>query len=389
MYIRKQFLERVGRTSEISQGFIPSRAQGCLIYNQDAIPYLDLISGFCVNNIGHNHPKVIEAIETQARKFLHTNVYAEHNQAIQCQLAEYLCDQLPSQFNSIYFLNSGSETIDASIKLARKTTGRSKIATCRNAYHGSSLGAESLRSDSVERTAFRPLIPGIDFLIPNDLNSLNLISDETAAVITEVVQAEAGVNSLSSDFLHALRKKCDEHNCLLIFDEIQTGFGRTGNLFAFQKHNVVPDILLIGKAFGAGLPLSGLVGSQHLIHTFSKQPALGYISTFGGNPVCCAAAMAGLKVIHEEGLIQRCNSASEKFIKYLKSEKIKEVRAEGLLIAVDYSDSEHVWNLIHSLFEKKILAESFLFNSGSLRISPPLVISEEEIQSSTHLINLL
>ncbi|NOT38847.1 MAG: aspartate aminotransferase family protein [Saprospiraceae bacterium] len=387
MYLRRQFLERVGRTSEIPQGFKPSLAEKCNIYDQNGEAFLDLISGFCVNNIGHSHPKVIEAIRQQAGMYLHTNVYAEHNQSIQVQLAEYLCDQLPSGFNSIYFLNSGSEVIDASIKLARKVTARTDIVACKNSYHGSTLGAESLRSDSIERSAFRPLIPGINFIASNDFESLNIINQNTAAVIIEVVQAEAGVVNLSAEFLIAIRKKCNDLKCLLIFDEIQTGFGRTGTLFAFQKHNVVPDLLLIGKAFGAGLPLSGIVGSKELIHSFSYSPSLGYISTFGGNPLCCAAALAGLKVLLEEKLIERCQNASQLFKKLLNHPKIKNIRAEGLLIAVDFEDSNLVWSIINSLFQNKMLAESFLFNSGSLRIAPPLVINDEEIMKATTVIN--
>ncbi len=382
MFIRRQFLERIGQTSEISQGFVATKALGCTIYDQEDQAYLDLISGFCVSNIGHSHPKVIEAIAAQSKKFLHTNVYGEHVQNIQVQLAENICSLLPSTFNSVYFLNSGSEAVDAAIKLARKVTQRSEIICCRNAYHGSTIGAESLRSDSIDRAAFRPLIPDITHINANQLEDLEKISHRTAAIITEVVQAEAGVKPLKFEFLKALKEKCDQYNCLLIFDEIQTGFGRTGNLFAFQKYNIAPDILLLGKALGSGLPLSALVGPQHLIHQFSNNPSLGYISTFGGNPLCCSVALAGLKVLLEENLTEKCNFASNQFVQKLKHPKIKEIRAEGLLIAIDFLDSELVWGLIQTLYKNKILVESFLFDHGSLRISPPLIINQEEIDKA-------
>ncbi|MCC6815977.1 MAG: aspartate aminotransferase family protein [Saprospiraceae bacterium] len=390
MYIRRQFLELIGNTSEIPQSFQVKSAKKCTIYNEHDLAYLDLISGFCVANIGHSHPKVIEAIEQQAGLYLHSNVYGEHVHSIQFRLAELICQLLPSRFNCLYYLSSGSEAIDASIKLARKATGRSEIITCRNAYHGSTLGAESLRSDTVERAAFRPLIPGIKFIEANDEQDLMYITDKTAAVITEVVQAEAGVVSLSHEYLSKLRTKCDQHKCLLIFDEIQTGFGRTGSLFAFQKSDVIPDILIIGKALGAGLPLSALVGNRELIYQFSQRPSLGYISTFGGNALCCAAALAGLKVLLEEDLIQRCNESAQLFVRQLVHSSIQEVRAEGLLIAVDFKSSKTVWSLILDLYQSKILAESFLFSHGSLRISPPLIISKDEIsKASVVLLDLL
>ncbi|MEO6190679.1 MAG: aspartate aminotransferase family protein [Saprospiraceae bacterium] len=382
MHIRRQFLSRLSGTSEIPQGFIPSRALESHIYDEHGNAYLDLVSGFSVMNLGHSHPQVIQAIEEQARLYLHTNVYAEHIQSVQLELAQLLCSVLPSSLKAVYYLSSGSETIDAAIKLVRKHSGRTEIIVCSNAYHGSTLAAESLRSDMEHSRYFRPLLPDIRFIKANCIEDLDVISSKTAAVITEVVQAEAGVIRLESNFLEALRKKCTDHKVKLVFDEIQTGFGRTGTLFAFQKSGIIPDILLVGKAFGCGLPLSAVIATSELLSEFKMHPSLGYISTFGGNPLCCAAALAGLKVMLKDNIIGRIPTLINIVKEELEVLSIKEMRIEGMLIALDFDNPKLVWKIITELYKKRIMVESFLFNHGALRISPPLVIEEHHLKNA-------
>ncbi len=381
MHIRRQFLENVSWTSEIPAGFVPSHASGSYIYNHNQEAYLDLISGFSVNNLGHSHPAILEAIQMQAKKYLHTSVYGEHIQSPQLVLAELLLSLLPSKLNNVFFLNAGSETIDASIKLARKATGRSEIVACSGAYHGSTLSAEALRSDMEHSRFFRPLIPNIHFINANDFKSLDRITEKTAMVITEVVQAEAGVIRLSNAYLEQLRKKCTDTGTLLVFDEIQTGLGRTGSMFAFQQSTVIPDILLLGKALGSGLPLSALIASRELLSEFKNKPPLSYLSTFGGNPLSCAAGLAGLQILLQENLLSNVHEISAFIIKQLKDIPNIQLRACGLLIAIDFQNAAKVWHLIAELFKEKVLVESFLFRPQALRLAPPLNISKDEINS--------
>lgn len=380
MYLRRQFLEHIAQTSEIPQGFEIERAEGCYLHDKKGDRYLDLISGFGVNNIGHSIPTVIEAIKNQSQKYLHTNVYGEHVQGPQIELATYLSSLLPPILNSHYFLNSGSECVDAAIKLVRLATGRSEIVVCKNAYHGSTLGAESIRSDEEHKSGFRPLLPGIRFINFNDESDLQLITEKTAAVITEVVQAEAGVRIADNSYWIALKKKCEDHNALLVFDEIQSGIGRTGKLFAFQHYDVVPDILLSGKALGAGMPLAAMICSRELMSYYNKQLPLGYITTFGGHPVSCAAALAGLKYLIEEKLMDDVDEKAELIKKTLTHPLIKEIRNKGLLIAVELDCPETVMQWIRNLYNKKILAESFLFCPEALRVAPPINLENEQIK---------
>ncbi|HMW39065.1 MAG: aminotransferase class III-fold pyridoxal phosphate-dependent enzyme [Saprospiraceae bacterium] len=385
MYLRRQFLERIAPTSEIPSLFEPSIALGSYLYDAAGKAWLDLVSGFSVANIGHRHPSVIEAIHLQSQKYLHTTVYGEHVQSVQVKLAELLCQLLPASLNAVYFLNSGSEAIDASIKLARRATGRNEIVVCTNGYHGSTLGAESLRSDS-HGQPFRPLVPGIRFIAPNEPRELAHITNRTALVITEVVQAEAGVLALTGDFLRGLREQCTRTGSLLVLDEVQTGLGRTGHLFAFQKHGVIPDILVLGKALGAGLPLSAIISGRDLLRTFTSNPALGYISTFGGHPLSCAAALAGLKALLEEQLTERVSSLEAIIKNSLSTIPGLTLRSEGLLIAVELGSQESLWQILNSLYRQHILAEGFLFAPSAMRIAPPLSIEESALQEAVEVI---
>jgi acetylornithine/succinyldiaminopimelate/putrescine aminotransferase len=389
MYLRRQFLEHIAQTSEIPQGFEIDHAEGCYLIDKKGDRYLDLVSGFGVNNIGHSIPTVIDAIKRQAEKYLHTNVYGEHVQNPQVELATYLSSLLPLSLNSHYFLNSGSECVDAAIKLVRLATGRSEIVVCKHAYHGSTIGAESIRSDEEHKSGFRPLIPGIRFIHFNDESDLQYITDKTAAVITEVVQAEAGVRIADDKYWKAVKKKCEEHKALLVFDEIQTGIGRAGKLFAFQHYDVVPDILLSGKALGAGMPLAAMICSRELMSCFNKQLPLGYITTFGGHPVSCAAGLAGLKFLMEEKLMDAVEEKAERIKKSLSHPATKEIRNIGLLMAVELDSSETVMQWIRKLYERKILAESFLFCTEALRVAPPVSILNSDLQETCQFINSL
>ncbi len=388
MHIRRQFLEQIAQTSEISQQFEISRAAGYHLYDTDGREYIDLISGFGVNNIGHGVDEVKNAIQEQSNLYLHSNVYGEHIQSPQLKLAELLISLLPKGLNSCYFLNSGSECIDAAIKLARLATGRAEIVVCKKAYHGSTLGAESLRSDALHKMGFLPLVPGIRFIEFNKESDLDTITSATALVITEVIQTEAGVREASSSYWQGLRQRCNEVNCLLAVDEIQTGLGRTGKLFAFQREAFIPDILLCGKALGAGMPLSAMLCDQTLMHYFSKKLPLAYITTFGGHPVCCAAGYAGLNYLIKNQLIESATHKEQIFRSYLDPIGLEPLRGKGLLLAMEINNSFSLMTLLQSLYKQQILAESFLFCPTALRIAPPLNLNEEEIEGiCTKIIN--
>ncbi|MEI2696353.1 MAG: aspartate aminotransferase family protein [Saprospiraceae bacterium] len=379
MHIRHQFLERIAQTSDISQQFEVSSANGCYLETKSGDKFLDLLSGFGVNNIGHGVTPVIDAIHKQSNAYLHTNVYGEHIQSPQIQFAELLISLLPGPLNACYFLNSGSECVDAAIKLGRLATGRTEIIVCSQAYHGSTLGAESLRSDANHKMGFLPLIPAIRFIRFNEEADLEQITSQTALVITEVIQSEAGVKMATPDYWKKLRETCDDQHCLLAVDEIQTGMGRTGTLFAFQAYEFIPDMLLCGKALGAGMPLSALICNQKLIQHFSKKIPLGYITTFGGHPVCCAAGLAGLNYLLQHNILDSVNEKEQLFRQALNAQASNELRGIGLLLAFELGSTSKLMKAIQKLFDLKILAESFLFCPTALRIAPPLVIELNEI----------
>ena len=330
----------------------------------------------------HRHPKVIEAIKDQLDKHLHTMVYGEHVQSPQVQYAELLTGQLDPSLNCVYFLNSGSEVIEAAMKLAKRVTGKYEIISAKQAYHGSTQGAESLRSDHEYSEAFLPLVPGIKHIEFNDFNDLDKIGCRTAAVIIEPVQAEAGVIAPAPGYLEALRQRCKDMRCLLVLDEIQTGFGRTGALFAHQKYKVVPDILCIGKAMGGGMPIAALVSDREHLSSFTKNPDLGHITTFGGHPVNCAAALATLRVLLNNEIIPGVLE-KEKYIKSrLDHSIVKEVRSSGLMMAVELTRRKYLKHVVNHAFEKGALIDYFLFNDRAFRLAPPLVYRPDELQAA-------
>ena len=377
---RALFINHVAQTSELSLQLEVDRAEGMYIYDIHGKPYLDLNSGISVSSLGHCHPSVVEAIQKQSQTFMHTMVYGEHIQQPQLEFAQLLSSQLDKSLEKVYFLNGGSEAIELAIKMIRRHTGRYKIVACRNAYHGSTLGAESLRSDHDFTRAFLPGIPGIYHIDFNDPEQLSVIDDHTAGIILEPVQAEAGIHPPGNNYLMKVRSKCNDVGALMVLDEIQTGFGRTGHLFGHQKYGVVPDIMLIGKAMGGGMPVSGVVSSSDIFSSIVKNPALGHITTFGGHPVICAAAHASLKYIIDTSLFQDVEKKEKLILSLLKHPIIKEVRSSGLMMAVELSRRKYLKHVVSKTFELGALVDYFLFNDRSFRLAPPLIIDEEQIR---------
>lgn len=383
---RELFFRHIAQTSETPLAIEISHAAGVYLFTPEGKQYLDLISGISVSSLGHSHPGLIEAVSGQAAKYMHTMVFGEMIQAPQVKLAEELYKHLPGNLNSIYYVNSGSEAVEGSMKLAKRYTGRHEIISFTNGYHGSSQGALSIMGNESFKSAFRPLLPSIKILEFNNVKQLVSISEETACVIAEPVQGEAGVIEGTPEFLSALRTRCNKTGTLLVFDEIQTGMGRTGSLFAFEKHGVIPDILLLAKAFGGGMPLGAFISSTEIMSVLSHHPLLGHITTFGGHPVCCASGLAALKITINENLFEKASAKGELFKKLLIHKKIKEVRGEGLLLAVDLGDEQRVKDVIEMALTQGILTDWFLFNSRSIRIAPPLVISEKEIEEASEIL---
>jgi acetylornithine/N-succinyldiaminopimelate aminotransferase len=355
------------------------RAEGVFMYGPSGEKYLDLISGVSVSNTGHHHPKVVQAVKEQVDAYMHLMVYGEMIQSPQVKYAEYLTKFLPATLNCCYFVNSGSEAVEGALKLVKRFTGRSRIISFKNSYHGSTHGALSVQGSEHFRNAFRPLLPDSFQARFNDVDSLNMINEKTACVIIEPVQGEAGIIFPENGFLEHVRKKCNETKSLLIFDEIQTGFGRTGHMFAIDRFDVVPDILLLAKALGGGMPLGAFISSREIMSSLMSDPPLGHITTFGGHPVCCAAGLASMKVLTDENLIDSCTGKSLLFRKQLKHDLISEVRGEGLLLAVELQRPEYIRYIIAKAPEFGLVLDYFLFCNSAFRITPPLTINEEEI----------
>ncbi len=355
-------------------------AKGIKLIDVNGKEYIDLISGISVSNIGHCHPEVVEAIKNQSEKFMHLMVYGEFNQLPQVKYATLLSSVLPDKLNSVYFTTSGSESVEGAMKLAKRATGRNELVSFKNAYHGSTQGALSLMGDESFKNAFRPLLSGVNQLNFNDESQLNKITNSTAAVIIEPIQGEAGVRVADLNYIIALRKRCDEVGALLIFDEIQTGFGRTGKLFAFEQYNIVPDILCIAKGMGGGLPIGAFVADQKLMNCLTNTPILGHINTFGGNAVTVAAAHATLNVIVRDKLHLRALEIEKIIKKKLQHKLIKKLRVIGALGAIDFSNEELNFKICKRLIETGIISDWFLFCPTAIRIAPPLIITNSELE---------
>jgi acetylornithine/succinyldiaminopimelate/putrescine aminotransferase len=382
----KIFFNNLAQTSNIPLALEIDHAKGSYIFDKHGKSYLDFISGIGVSNTGHCHPRIIEAIRQQSGKYLHTLVYGEYIQEPQTELAAKLCGLLPPVLDNIYFLNSGAEAVEAAIKLSKRVTGRTEIVCFKNAYHGSTSGALSISGNEMYKNSFRPLFPDIRIIEFNNIKSLDEISDHTAAVFIEPVQGEAGVRVADPEFLKALSDKCKLYSVLLVFDEIQCGMGRTGKLFAFEHFNILPDILLAGKALGGGLPLSAMISSKNLMEYLKTDPVLGHITTFGGNPLCCAAAIANLDVIVTEKLMNEVPAKEALIRNLLKHPKIHEIRGKGLLLAMQLDNFEQLRKLILKCLDKGLILDWFLFDPTSVRLAPPLTVSNEEIEFACRLI---
>lgn len=368
------------QTTPFPIGLEISRAEGLFIYDTNGKAYYDLVSGLAVTNIGHRHPRVIEAIKKQLDTHLHVMPYGEFIQAPQIQLAEKLNEILPENLTTSYFVNSGAEAVEGALKLAKRHTGRHEIIACHKSYHGSTHGALSVSGNPVKQSAFKPLLPDVNFITFNKLDELDRITKNTACVIIETVQGDAGVRIPELCYLQRLREKCSETGTLLILDEIQTGFGRTGSLFAFEQYGISPDILVIAKALGGGMPIGAFVSSKEIMDCLTHNPMLGHITTFGGHPVNCAAAIANIEVIQEENLIEEVHKKGALMKELLSHPLVKEIRQIGLMFAIDLETEEITQKVVEKCMEKGIITFWFLSCPASFRLAPPLTISFEEIE---------
>jgi acetylornithine/succinyldiaminopimelate/putrescine aminotransferase len=384
---RDFFLSHLGQTTPFPFLVEVERAEGIYIYDKQGKAYMDMISGVAVNNIGHRHPNVVSALKNQIDKYLHVMVYGEFIQDSQQLLVKELLEVLPDSLDGVYVVNSGTEAIEAALKLAKRVTGRTELISFRGSYHGSTHGSMSVSGNEVKKQAFRPLLPDVQFLQHNQLSDLERITEKTAGVILETIQGDAGVRRPSVTFMKALRQRCDEVGALLILDEIQCGMGRTGKLFAFEHFDIVPDILTLGKALGGGMPIGALVSSQKKLMEFTHAPMLGHITTFGGHPVICAAAAAAVQVLKSEidwtELEERAQRFEERFNHH---PELIEIRRVGMMFAFDMVSAERVERVVSRCMEKGLLTFWFLSHPYSFRLSPPLTITEDEFNFAADLI---
>ncbi|GHT12250.1 aspartate aminotransferase family protein [Bacteroidia bacterium] len=378
--MRQLFLQHLAQTSPSPISIEIERAEGIYLYAPDGTRYTDLIAGVSVSALGHGHPRVVEAVQRQAARYMHLMVYGEYVQSPQVLLAQRLTALLPSSLSNVYFVNSGSEANEGAIKLAKRHTGRSEVIAFGSAYHGSTQGVLSLMDDEDYKRNFRPLLPDIQHLAFNSIAHLERITARTACVVAEPIQAEAGVIVPQNNFLQALQKRCKQVGALLILDEVQTGMGRTGTFFAFEKYGIVPDILTLAKALGGGMPLGAFVASQAIMNSLLHNPTLGHITTFGGHPVSCAAALAAIQSLIDEGWISQVEQKSQRIKQRIAAHaKVKAVRGEGLLLAVDMGSAERCQTAMQQLLRAGIVVDTFLFCPTAFRIAPPLIITSAQI----------
>lgn len=381
-FSEETFLNLLAQTTYSPYRIAVERAEGVYLYSPEGKRCTDLISGISVSNIGHRHPKVVEAIKRQVDKHLHVMVFGEYIQASPNKLAKKIISLLPSTLNCCYFVNSGTEANEGALKLAKRFTGRTEIISCYKSYHGSTHGSLSVSGNEQKKYAFRPLLPDVRFIRFNEVDDLHQITERTACVIIETIQGDAGVRIPSKVYMKALRKRCTDTGALLILDEIQCGMGRTGTLFAFEQYAIMPDVLTIGKAFGGGLPIAAFIADKEIMRTLTHDPPLGHITTFGGNPVCCASALATLEVIEEENLLASVEEKGKLFEKLLVHPSIKEIRRIGLMFAIDFDSADRVNRIVNLAKENGIICYWFLSHPHSFRIAPPLTITEDQIRES-------
>jgi acetylornithine/succinyldiaminopimelate/putrescine aminotransferase len=384
--LRQLFLANNAQTTNFPLLLEFERAKGIYMYDAAGKAYTDLISGIGVSSLGHGNPYVIDAIKQQVDKYMHLMVYGEYVQTPQVRFAEKLIAVLPENLQSVYFTNSGAEAVEGALKLAKRFTGRQQVVACYNSYHGSTQGALSVMGNEEFKQAYRPLLPGVSFIRFNEIADLHLITEQTACVIIETIQGEAGIHVPDAAYMQALRKRCHETGTLLILDEIQAAFGRTGKLFAFEHFDIVPDILLLAKALGGGMPIGAFISSNTIMGALKENPILGHITTFGGHPVCCAAGLAALEVLLNENLTAGVAEKEIIFRKLLAHPAIKEVRGKGLMLAIELESFDLNKKIIDRCIEHGVITDWFLHCSNSMRIAPPLIISSDEIEKACNVI---
>jgi putrescine aminotransferase len=383
---RQIFLSNLAQTTDFPLLIEIEKAEGIYLYGPQGEKYVDLISGIGVSNVGHRHPRVISAIQAQLDKYLHLMVYGEYVQTPQTQLAKSLCETLPDSLDNVYLVNSGSEAVEGALKLAKRYTNRREIISCMNAYHGSSHGSLSVGGNEIFKRAYRPLLPGISHIAYGNQVDLEKITTQTAAVIVETVQGEAGIRAAEKEYFQALRNRCDHTGTLLILDEIQAGFGRTGKFWGFEHFDIVPDILLCAKGMGGGMPIGAFIASKEVMGVFKDNPLLGHITTFGGHPVSAAASLATIQILREENLIAQVESKAELFKSLLVHPKIKSIRNKGLMMAVEFESFDVLKPIIDRAIELGVITDWFLFCDDSMRIAPPLIITEAQIHEACEVI---
>jgi len=387
MTSRQLFFQHLAQTSEAPMALEIEKAEGVWLYDNHGKSYLDLISGISVSSLGHRHPTVVAAIKDQLDHYMHLMVYGEYIQSSQVKLAAALTAELSPKLDSVYFVNSGSEAIEGAMKLAKRYTGRPELVAFTNAYHGHTQGAMSLMGGEDWKRPFRPLLPDVRMLEFNDFSQLSQITSQTACVVVEPIQAEAGVVIPAVGFLAALAQQCKATGALLVFDEVQTGMGRTASLFAHQQYQVIPDILVLAKAFGGGMPLGAFVSSSQIMSVFMADPPLGHITTFGGHPVSCAAGLASMKVLTESELISEVKAKESLFHELLDHHPaVVELRSAGLLMALELGDEAKMHKVVKYCIDNGVIVDWFLFRNTAIRIAPPLIITEEEIRFAAEVI---
>lgn len=383
---RQLFLQNIAQTSDFPLSLEIAKAEGVFLEDVKGKKYFDLISGIAVSNVGHRHPKVVSAINAQLEKYMHTMVYGEYVLSPQVELANKLSKLLPPSLNNVYLTNSGTEATEGALKLAKRFTGRFELVTFKDTYHGSTHGALSVMGNETFKNSFRPLLPGVQILSYNNTSELQNITQKTAAVIVEGIQGEAGYKTPCTAWIHALRNRCTETGTLLIFDEIQTGMGRTGKMFSFEHYNVVPDIVLLAKGLGGGLPIGAFISSADIMQCLKSNPVLGHITTFGGNPVCAAAAVAVIDVIESENLLQRVKELETILWDELQHKDILSKYGRGLMLAADLGSFDRNKRAIDAGIDLGVITDWFLFNDRCMRICPPLTISNQELRDANQLV---
>ena len=386
MNIRETFLKNLAQTTDFPMGIEVEKAEGNYIFDTQGKKYLDLISGISVSNVGHRHPRVVAAITEQVNRYMHVMVYGEYVQSPQVLLAQAIVDVLGGSLDNVYLTNSGTEAIEGALKLAKRYTGRVQTISFKNTYHGSTMGALSIMGNEQFKQAYRPLIPGNTILDYNCMEQLDKITNQVACVVVEGIQAEGGYIVPSTSWIQALSLKCKAHDVLLIFDEIQTGIGRTGKWFSFQHYGIVPDIVCMAKGLGGGLPIGAFAAKQSVMSVLKKNPILGHITTFGGNPVCAAAALAVINAIKEQDLMSNIAQKELLFRQMLVHPKIKHVSGKGLMLAVELQNFEEILRVISICLKEGLITDWFLFKDNALRIAPPLTTTYAEIENATTII---